>query len=285
MSKAKASTIYVSGDTLEHTHKIENALGIKASKLFQEFVTRYARWLENGQARSVNSLAFLLPGVVPSDIYAPRPFFEGEQSPANGTDIWAAALSAIKEGSSPAQRVFLTGKTLANPILNNEGRWLEFLSRGGTLQVLLQGDISGGTEEYPRLWATANKARSYEKAHVRMRTIEGLKRIASSVESPKLEVRNSGQTLLSTNAALVFREDGTLDISLAMHFAENSGSRSVAILTSATHNPPDENCELLVKPYERLWLDSMTEPGFEMAHGPDGATVLRYQGKNGSGKS
>ncbi|MEX0762653.1 MAG: hypothetical protein WD208_13705 [Dehalococcoidia bacterium] len=264
MRKQRPSTIYVSGETVEHARKIEQATGIKASRLFQEFVTRYARSLQDGHAHSVKSLAFLLPGMMPSEIYAPRPFFEHSDHQVPGTDIWA---DAFREGQSPAYRVFLMGKTLANPILNHEDLWVDFLSRGGILQVLLQGDISGGTEDLPRLWATANKARCYEKAHVRKRTVESLSRMAVATETPHLEVRNSGQTLLTTNSSLIFREDGTLDIYISFNFAESSGSRSVVILTTATHKPPDETCELVAKPYERLWLASIPEPGFEESNG------------------
>lgn len=264
--KSRPSTIYIPGETVEQARRIEQLTGVKASKLFRQFVARYARSLRNGKTLSLSSVAFLLPGYVPWELYSPRPFFERE-APASvaGADIW---LEAFSRNQSQARRVFLMGNTLANPISNHEDLWVKFMTAGGTLQVLLQGDLSGGAQPGQRLSANTDAAHNQDRVRVRQKTTEALKRISQAAPDTRVEVRNSGTTLLKTNASLIFREDYSLDIYVSFNFAEGSGGRPIVVLTTASYDPPDETCELVVGPLERLWLASVTEPGFEEPVGP-----------------
>ncbi len=260
MSDSQASTIYMSGETARMAREIEDVTGVKASRLFREFVQRYRRAIRPGAGTNVDSLAFILPALSPWDVNAPHPFLGIEhRNVVAGVDIWSHALDSAY---SRAFKIFLMGKSLEHPVSNHQEMWTEFVSSGGTLEILLQGDISGGANTVPKLFATDNPALNSTRVAARNRTIKFLLELSSSTKG-NIEVRNTGQLLLHMNAGLIFREDDTVDIHLEFGFAEALAVKSSTATMTATHSPPDRLYGLIVGAMEELWLRSVPEPDFE----------------------
>ncbi|MCI0837275.1 MAG: hypothetical protein J4N80_08710 [Chloroflexi bacterium] len=257
---SQPSTIYMSGETARMAREIEEVTGVKASRLFREFVQRYRRAIRPGVGINVEALAFILPALSPWDVNAPRPFLGGEHlDRVAGFDIWEGALDPAYP---KAFKVFLMGKSLEHPVSNHQNMWTQFVESGGNLEILLQGDISGGKGAGPQLFATDNPALNSTRSAARQRTIIFLKELAAHAHG-NVEVRNTGQLLLHMNAGLIFREDKTVDIHLEFGFGEALSVKSSTATMTATHSPPDEIYSLIVGAMEELWLRSVSEPGFE----------------------
>lgn len=250
----------MSGETARMAREIEEVTGVKTSRLFREFVHRYRRAVHPGIEAGVDSIAFILPAISPWDVNAARPFLSGAHgTQGSGFDIWKWALGPAHPR---AFKVFLIGKSLEHPITNHQDIWVQFAESGGVLEVLLQGDISGGTSSGPQLFATNDPALNASKLMDRQRTTKFLKEL--SLRAPgRVDIRNTGQLLLHMNAGLIFREDGTVDIHLEFGFAETLGLNSSTATMTATHSPPDKIYGLIAGSMEKLWLRSVPEPGFE----------------------
>ena len=239
--------------------EIEGVTGVKASRLFREFVQRYRRAIRPGVGASVDSLAFILPALSPWDVNAPRPFLGGEhRDRVAGFDIWAKALDPA---FPRAFKVFLMGKSLEHPVSNHQEIWTQFVESDGILEILLQGDISGGKNSIPQLFATDNPALNTTRFAARKKTIKFLEDL-SARERGTVEVRNTGQLLLHMNAGLIFREDESVDIHLEFGFGEALSVKSSTATMTATHSPPDKIYGLIAGAMEELWLRSVPEPGF-----------------------
>lgn len=260
MSVKQASTIYVSGETAQLAREIEDLTGVKASRMFREFVQQYRRTMNPDFGAPVDSLAFILPALSPWDVRGPCPFLsESKDSSSQDKDIW----SHIFDSSYPrAFKAFLMGKSLEHPITNHEDVWSDFVESGGVLEVLFQGDISSGMDSAPRLFATNDPALNASKLVARKRTTDFLKQL--SRKSPEqVVVRNSGQLLLTMNAGIIFRVDGTVDMHLEFGLGETLEFSSSTILMTARHDPPDDKYRLVAGSMEGLWLRSLPEVGFE----------------------
>ncbi|MEE8047073.1 MAG: hypothetical protein V3T49_09535 [Dehalococcoidia bacterium] len=260
MVETQASTIYVSGETARLAREIEDLTGVKASRLFREFIQRYRRSMHPDFGTPVDSLAFVLPALSPWDVKGPRPFLSSpKDSTAPGHDAW----NSVFDSAYPrAFKAFLMGKSLEHPITNHEEVWIKFVESGGVLEVLFQGDISGGTDSIPRLFATNDPALNASKVAAQQRTLDFLKELSKRAPD-RVTVRNSGQLLMSMNAGTIFREDGTADIHLEFGLGETVEFQSSTIIMTARHNPPDDKYRLIAGSMEGLWLRSLPQAGFE----------------------
>ena len=260
MSETQASTIYVSGETAQLAREIEDLTGVKASRMFREFVQQYRRTLNPGFGAPVDSLAFILPALSPWDVRGPRPFLSGSKdSSPQDKDVW----NHVFDSAYPrAFKAFLMGKSLEHPITNHVDVWTDFVESGGILEVLFQGDISSGVDSTPRLFATNDPALNASKLAARQKTLAFLKQLSSKAPD-QIVVRNSGQLLLLMNAGVIFRVDGTVDIHLEFGLGETVEFSSSMIVMTARHDPPDEKYRLVAGSMEGLWLRSLPEVGFE----------------------
>lgn len=260
MTETQASTIYVSGETARLAREIEDSTGIKASRLFREFVKRYRRSTHPDFGAPVDSLAFVLPALSPWDVKGPRPFLtQPNDSSTPGYDAWNSIFGSVYP---QAFKAFLMGKSLEHPITNHEDVWIEFVESGGVLEVLLQGDISAGDDSIPKLFATNDPALNASKVVAQQRTLEFLKELSKRAPD-KVVVRNTGQLLLTMNAGAIFRDDGTADMHLEFGLGESVEARSSTIIMTARHNPPDDIYQLIAGSMEGLWLRSLPQAGFE----------------------
>jgi hypothetical protein len=261
MPKAEASTIYISGETAKLSREIENLTGVKASRLFRDFVQQYRRTVNSDFGAHVDSMAFILPALAPWDVRGPRPFLsESNDFSTQDKDIW----NHIFDSSYPrAFKAFLMGKSLEHPLTNHEELWTDFVKSGGVLEVLLQGDVSSGTDSTPKLFATINPALNASKFAAQERTLRFLKQLSNKAPS-QIVVRNSGQFLLTMNAGVIFRVDGTVDMHLEFGFGESVEFSSNTIIMTARYDPPDDKYRLMAGSMERLWLHSLPEVGFEI---------------------
>jgi hypothetical protein len=260
MPEPEASSIYMSGDTTRMAREIEEITGVKASRLFRDFVLKYRRAIHPTIGASVDSLAFVLPAMSPWDVNAPRPFLGKQPNDSNSKfDLWQ---NAFDPAYPKAFKVFLMGKSLEHPVTNHKQMWREFVEAGGVMEVLLQGDMSYGSETTPQLYATTDLALNDSKNVAKNKTLDFLNELGAN-SGGAVEVRNTGPLLLVMNAGLIFREDGTVDIHLEFGFAETLGFRASTITMLANHNPPDELYGLVVGAMEELWLRSIAEPSFE----------------------
>jgi hypothetical protein len=261
MNESQASTIYVSGETAKLAKEIEDLTGLKASRLFREFVQQYRRTTNPSFSASIDSLAFIVPSLPPWDVKGPHPFLSSKPSssiPIN--DIF----NHIFDSAYPQVfKAFLMGKSLEHPITNHVDIWSDFVKSGGELEVLLQGDISSGLDKSPRLYAANDPALNDSKLLSRRRTIEVLKEL--SITPPgRVVVRNSGQTLITMNAGAMFRVDGTVDMYLEFVLGETGEiNRSSTIVMTARHDPPDDKYRLVAGSMEGIWLRSLPEVGFD----------------------
>ncbi|MBT3862820.1 MAG: hypothetical protein HOF71_03805 [Chloroflexi bacterium] len=260
MPENQASTIYVSGETAQLAREIEELTGVKASRVFREFVQQYRRTMNPDFGAPVDSLAFILPALSPWDVRGPRPFLsETEDSSPRDKDLW----NHVFDSTYPrAFKAFLMGKSLEHPITNHEDVWSTFVESGGVLEVLFQGDISSGADSTPRLYATNDPALNASKLSARKRTIDFLKQLSSKTPD-QVVVRNSGQLLLTMNAGIIFRVDGTADMHLEFGLGETVEFTSSSIIMTARHDPPDDKYRLVAGAMEGLWLRSLPEAGFE----------------------
>ncbi len=260
MTETQASTIYVSAETARLAREIEDLTGVKASRLFREFIQRYRRAMHTDAGAPVDSLAFVLPALSPWDVKGPRPFLSGAADTSiSGYDMW----NSVFDSAYPkAFKAFLMGKSLEHPITNHEDVWIDFVESGGVLEVLFQGDISGGADSEPRLFATNDPAMNKSKLLARHRTIDFLNEL-SKLAPDRVVVRNSGQLLMTMNAGAIFRVDGTVDMHLEFGLGETVGIKSSTIIMTARHDPPDDKYRLIAGSMEGLWLRSLPEPGFE----------------------
>ena len=261
MSEIPASTIYVSGETAKLAREIEELTGVKASRMFREFVQQYRRTLNAGFSAPVDSLAFIQPALAPGDVKGPRPFLSGSKnSLPQEKDVW----NHVFDPAHPrAFKVFLMGKSLEHPITNHMNIWTEFVESGGILEVLFQGDISSGVDSTHRLYAMKNPALNASKVAARQKTLAFLKQLSSKAPD-QIIVRNSGQLLLLMNAGVIFRVDGTVDMHLEFGLGETVMEYSTSmIVMTASHDPPDEKYRLVAGSMEGLWLRSLPEAGFE----------------------
>jgi hypothetical protein len=260
MSEVQASTIYVSAETALLARELEELTGVKASRMFREFVQQYHRTMNSGFGAPANSLAFILPALARWDVTGPKPFLSGSEHvlPEVG-DIWSHVFNSTYP---KAFKVFLMGKSLEHPISNHKDMWIDFVESGGVLEVLFQGDISSGADPTMRLFATNDPSLNTSKLVARERTSKFLKQL-SDKNSGQVIVRNSGQLLLTMNAGIIFRIDGTVDMHLEFGLGESVEFSASTIIMSARHDPPDDKYRLVAGSMEGLWLRSLPEVGFD----------------------
>ena len=129
--------------------------------------------------------------------------------------------------------------------------------------MVLQGDLNGGEGDVPQIVPSSSRDMNMDRLAARARTLSVLRELVDSNSAPDLEVRSSGQVVIKHNSALIFRDDGSLDIHLEFGPSNMRGQRSTTLTLTAEYDPPDEMYDLMVKPIEAVWLRSIADHDFE----------------------
>lgn len=228
---------------------------MKSGRLIREFLEHYSRLLELGMPASVSGATFVMPAVAPWEVESAVPFRDDSEA-YRKIDIWHGILDRL---DPLPPRIFLMGRTLVHPITNHEEQWARYIGLGGTLHVLLQGDLAAGQEDGERIVAASHSALNRLKLGSRERTFGVLARLLEGAVPEQIVVRNSGQMWIMNNLGIVFRRDGLLDVVLEIRYSETGHYRSMNVMLTARQHPADPLYELVVRPIEDCWLTSVPE--------------------------
>ncbi len=157
---------------------------------------------------------------------------------------------------STTTRAILVGTSMRRAIVCHHELWKQFVNAGKQLRVLVQGDLGTGTGISPMY--TYIQEMNDRIAEKRDASLAILKEISRSAEKDTFEVRNSGRSLISYSAIILFRVDGTVDVQIQPYvFLPNRTERGARFILNT---PVDGNTyRILVRPIEKLWSYSIPE--------------------------
>lgn len=243
------TTIYLNDEIAKLAKEVSNRSGKGVSQLFREFLIRTRSTLGG-----VERLAFVVSdkdlkeeiGQDAND--RPLSLRPSISDDPYRFDKWVSLDST--------ESVFLMGTTMKRAVVSHLPMWKKFLEAGKHLRILLQGEIdeAGEISVYTPV---KNEIKSVHER--RALSLKALHDLSRSCPEQSLEVRNSGSSLISYSAVLVFKLNGQVDIQIQPYTFQchQNVTRGARFIVSTQYG--SDIYHLLADPIEDMWEHSLPE--------------------------